>query len=116
MPTDTVPAVVVRDLNIRYGPAAEVAAVNGLDLEAGQGEVLVVLGPNGAGKTSTIEALEGYRRPTSGQLRVLGPDLAHQADDGLQVESGAHAAVRERAVQADPALLVHPAEIGRAHV
>src|SRR5580698_7793519 len=74
MPTDTVPAVVVRDLNIRYGPAAEVAAVNGLDLEAGQGEVLVVLGPNGAGKTSTIEALEGYRRPTSGHISVLGLD------------------------------------------
>ena len=74
MPTDTVPAVVVRDLTIRYGPAAEVAAVNGLDLEAQRGEVLVVLGPNGAGKTSTIEALEGYRRPTGGRISVLGLD------------------------------------------
>ena len=74
MPTDTVPAVVVRDLTIRYGPAADVAAVNGLDLEAERGEVLVVLGPNGAGKTSTIEALEGYRRPTSGRISVLGLD------------------------------------------
>jgi ABC-2 type transport system ATP-binding protein len=74
MPTETVPAVVVRDLNIRYGSAGEVAAVNGLDLEARQGEVLVVLGPNGAGKTSTIEALEGYRRPSSGHISVLGLD------------------------------------------
>ena len=74
MPTETVPAVVVRDLNIRYGSAAEVAAVNGLDLEARHGEVLVVLGPNGAGKTSTIEALEGYRRPSSGHISVLGLD------------------------------------------
>ena len=74
MPTDTVPAVVVRGLNIRYGPAAGVAAVNGLDLEAQRGEVLVVLGPNGAGKTSTIEALEGYRRPTGGTISVLGLD------------------------------------------
>jgi ABC-2 type transport system ATP-binding protein len=74
MPTDTVPAVVVHDLTIRYGTAADVAAVNGLDLEAERGEVLVVLGPNGAGKTSTIEALEGYRRPTSGRISVLGLD------------------------------------------
>jgi ABC-2 type transport system ATP-binding protein len=74
MPTETVPAVVVRDLSIRYGSAGEVVAVNGLDLEAHQGEVLVVLGPNGAGKTSTIEALEGYRRPSSGHISVLGLD------------------------------------------
>jgi ABC-2 type transport system ATP-binding protein len=74
MSTETVPAVVVRDLNIRYGAAGEVTAVNGLDLEAHRGEVLVVLGPNGAGKTSTIEALEGYRRPSGGRISVLGLD------------------------------------------
>ena len=38
------------------------------------GEVLVVLGPNGAGKTSTIESLEGYRRPAGGRISVLGLD------------------------------------------
>jgi ABC-2 type transport system ATP-binding protein len=74
MPTDTVPAVVVHDLTIRYGPATRRAAVAGLQLEARAGEVLVVLGPNGAGKTSTIEALEGYRRPTEGRISVLGLD------------------------------------------
>jgi ABC-2 type transport system ATP-binding protein len=74
MPPDTVPAVVVRDLTIRYGPAGEVVAVNDLDLAAARGEVLVVLGPNGAGKTSTIEALEGYRRPSGGHISVLGLD------------------------------------------
>jgi ABC-2 type transport system ATP-binding protein len=74
MPTETVAAVVVRDLTIRYGPAAGPAAVDGLQLEADAGEVLVVLGPNGAGKTSTIEALEGYRRPSSGRISVLGLD------------------------------------------
>jgi ABC-2 type transport system ATP-binding protein len=74
MPTDTVPAVVVRDLTIRYGSAAGPAAVDGLQLAAHGGEVLVVLGPNGAGKTSTIEALEGYRRTSGGSISVLGLD------------------------------------------
>ena len=85
MPTDTDPAVDVRDLTIRYGPAGEVAAVNGLRLAADRGEVLVVLGPNGAGKTSTIEALEGYRRPTSGHISVLGldPTVDHRELTGL---------------------------------
>jgi len=68
------PAVQVSGLTVRYGPAGEVTAVDGLQLAAEAGEVLVVLGPNGAGKTSTIESLEGYRRPTAGAISVLGLD------------------------------------------
>ena len=49
------------------------------------GEVVALLGPNGAGKTSTIETLEGYRRPTSGQVRVL--DLDPVADHGQLTRS-----------------------------
>jgi ABC-2 type transport system ATP-binding protein len=74
MPADTVPAVAVRDLTVRYGPPGGTPAVDGLTLEAESGEVLVVLGPNGAGKTSTIESLEGYRRPAGGSVSVLGLD------------------------------------------
>ena len=74
MPADTVPAVEVRDLTVRYGPSGATVAVDGLTLEARAGEVLVVLGPNGAGKTSTIESLEGYRRPAGGRITVLGLD------------------------------------------
>jgi ABC-2 type transport system ATP-binding protein len=74
MPADTVPAVVVRDLTVRYGPPGGASAVDGLTLEARAGEVLVILGPNGAGKTSTIESLEGYRRPAGGSISVLGLD------------------------------------------
>lgn len=65
------PAVVASGLTVRYGTGT---AVDALDLSADAGEVLVVLGPNGAGKTSTVEVLEGYRRPTDGTVRVLGLD------------------------------------------
>jgi ABC-2 type transport system ATP-binding protein len=74
MPADTAPAVTVQDLSVRYGPLTAPAAVDGLSLEAHAGEVLVVLGPNGAGKTSTIESLEGYRKPAGGRISVLGLD------------------------------------------
>ena len=70
------PAVEVSGLTVRYGPSGTPPAVDGLDLAAAAGEVLVVLGPNGAGKTSTVETLEGYRTPTAGQVRVLGLDPA----------------------------------------
>jgi ABC-2 type transport system ATP-binding protein len=68
------PAVEVSGLTVRYGPADRPPAVDDLDLSADAGEVLVVLGPNGAGKTSTVETLEGYRRPDAGEVRVLGLD------------------------------------------
>jgi ABC-2 type transport system ATP-binding protein len=61
----------VADLAVRYG---DVRAVDGVTFSADAGEVLVLLGPNGAGKTSTVETLEGYRRPSGGTVRVLGLD------------------------------------------
>ncbi|MCI4369661.1 MAG: ABC transporter ATP-binding protein, partial [Thermoplasmata archaeon] len=49
-------------------------AVDGIDFEVRSGEVFSFLGPNGAGKTTTVEVLEGLRRRTSGEVRVLGFD------------------------------------------
>ncbi|MDT4936821.1 MAG: type transport system ATP-binding protein [Pseudonocardiales bacterium] len=66
-----VPAVEVRDLAKVYGTRR---AVDGLSLTVERGSVFALLGPNGAGKTTTIEICEGFRRPTSGTVRVLGLD------------------------------------------
>ncbi len=67
----TQPAVEVSNLVKSYG---SVQAVDGLTFEVPAGEVTALLGPNGAGKTTTVEICEGFRRPTSGQARVLGLD------------------------------------------
>lgn len=64
-------AVEVRELTVRYG---DVLAVDAVSFAAEAGRITAVLGPNGAGKTSTIEVLEGFRRPTGGQVRVTGLD------------------------------------------
>jgi ABC-2 type transport system ATP-binding protein len=66
-----VPAVEVSSLVVRYGA---LTAVDGVSLSAEAGQVHAILGPNGAGKTSTVETLEGYRKPATGQVRVLGLD------------------------------------------
>jgi ABC transporter DrrB family efflux protein len=70
-------AVDCRRLVVRYGA---LVAVDELTLQVEPGKVLALLGPNGAGKTSTVETLEGYRRPTAGVVRVLGldPMAAHR--------------------------------------
>jgi ABC-2 type transport system ATP-binding protein len=61
----------VRDLRKSYG---DFAAVQGIDLAIRPGEIVALLGPNGAGKTTTVEILEGYRKRTAGEVRVLGED------------------------------------------
>jgi len=61
----------LRDLRKRYG---EKEAVRGVDLEVRRGEIFAFLGPNGAGKTTTVEILEGFRRASAGEVRVLGAD------------------------------------------
>jgi ABC-2 type transport system ATP-binding protein len=61
----------VRGLRKAYGGFE---AVRGLDLEVRAGEIFAFLGPNGAGKTTTVEILEGYRKRSAGDVRVLGKD------------------------------------------
>lgn len=91
-PTD--PAVEVRDLVMHYGRGdSTVHAVDGLDLTVAAGSVTAILGPNGAGKTTTIETCEGFRRPQSGSVRVLGLDPVADAADlrprvGVMLQSG----------------------------
>jgi len=60
----------------------DVVAVDSIDLQVGEGEVVAVLGPNGAGKTTTIEMLLGLRTPTSGTVRVFGGDPTSAAVRG----------------------------------
>jgi ABC-2 type transport system ATP-binding protein len=64
-------AVSVRGLTKSYGP---LEAVAGVDLTIRRGEVFGLLGPNGAGKTTIVEILEGHRRRSAGEVRVLGFD------------------------------------------
>jgi ABC-2 type transport system ATP-binding protein len=52
-------------------------AVRGIDLRVSRGEIFTFLGPNGAGKTTTVEILEGHRKRTAGDVRVLGEDPEH---------------------------------------
>lgn len=83
-------AVEVENLSVHYGP---LRAVDEVSFAAEFGEVTAVLGPNGAGKTSTIETCEGFRRPTSGSVRVLDLDpwthrVALHREVGVMLQDG----------------------------
>ena len=53
----------------------EVRAVDGVDLDIAEGEVVGFLGPNGAGKTTTVRMMTTLSEPTSGTARVAGFDV-----------------------------------------
>lgn len=59
----------------------EVKAVQDVSFTIQSGEVLAVIGSNGSGKTSTIECVEGLRKPDSGSIQVFGKDpLLHRGE------------------------------------
>ena len=64
-------AVTVRGLRKRYGATV---AVDDVSLDVAGGEIFGLLGPNGSGKTTTVECLQGLRRPDEGTLSVFGFD------------------------------------------
>ncbi|HCU97027.1 MAG TPA: ABC transporter ATP-binding protein [Actinobacteria bacterium] len=70
-PASQGPAIVVAGLRKDYG---KLHAVDGVSFQVRRGEIYALLGPNGAGKTSTVEILEGHRRRSGGEVRVLGFD------------------------------------------
>ena len=52
-----------------------VRALDGVDLELREGEVLALVGENGAGKSTLIKILSGACRPDAGRIRLRGKDL-----------------------------------------
>lgn len=70
----------------------DVVAVEDISFEVSRGEIFGLLGPNGAGKTSTLESLEGLRKPDGGTLNILGVDPSRQSGKlrnliGVQLQS-----------------------------
>ena len=84
-----IPVIEVKNLVKTYGP---ITAVNDISFSIRQSEVFGMLGPNGAGKTTTVEILEGLRSADSGQISVLGMDVAKTSDKikqkiGIQLQA-----------------------------
>jgi ABC-2 type transport system ATP-binding protein len=67
--------VSVQHLSRYYG---NLAAVEDVNFDLAQGEVLGFLGPNGAGKSTTMQMITGNLAPSVGHIRICGIDLLEQ--------------------------------------
>ncbi len=73
--------VEVQDLKREFdSKQGKVLALDGVTLSVREGEIFGVLGPNGAGKTTIIRILSTLLLPTSGFAKVMGHDVADEAE------------------------------------
>ncbi len=66
-----------RDLTKQYGRGrTAVVAVDGISLEVGPGEIVLIMGPSGSGKTTLLSLLGAMLKPTSGTITVQGVEIS----------------------------------------
>jgi oligopeptide/dipeptide ABC transporter ATP-binding protein len=90
------PLVSIRDLNVHFalrsnaiarlvgGSAGTVRAVDGVNLDLAEGEVLGLVGESGSGKSTLGRALLGLVRPTSGSITYRGRELVGLSESSLR--------------------------------
>ncbi len=65
-------ALKIRGVRKSYGA---VVAVDGIDLEVGEGEFFTMLGPSGSGKTTLLRLIAGFERADAGTIELAGRDV-----------------------------------------
>jgi branched-chain amino acid transport system ATP-binding protein len=63
----------IRNLVVRYG---EIEALRGVSFSVEEGKVVTLLGANGAGKSTTLRAISGLAKPTSGEIVFDGQTVS----------------------------------------
>ncbi|GAA4720133.1 ABC transporter ATP-binding protein [Isoptericola chiayiensis] len=71
------------DVTKTYTGKRTVHALQSVDLEIGDGELVAIQGPTGGGKSTLLQMLGGLDRPTSGRVVLAGDDLARLSDGAL---------------------------------
>ena len=75
---------VARELTKIYASGeSEIRALDGVDLDLYESELIVLLGASGSGKSTLLNILGGLDLPTSGTLDYRGMDLTHGTEDEL---------------------------------
>ncbi|QKG20834.1 ABC transporter ATP-binding protein [Actinomadura verrucosospora] len=67
-----------------------VAALRGVDLMIGTGELVAIVGPSGSGKSTLLHVIGTLDRPTAGRVRVAGHEVAGLSDRELSALRARH--------------------------
>ena len=91
--TTAEPLLRIHGLSKLYG---EVPAVDRVDLEVAQGEVVMIIGPSGAGKSTMLRCINRIEQPSEGEIVVAGVNMAGEMQGGRFVADGPVATARKR--------------------
>src|SRR4051812_44796222 len=80
------PAALLQAMGLHYAYNGA-AAVRGVSLEVGAGEIVALLGSNGAGKSTTVKMIAGALRPQAGSILFEGTPI-HGAPSHVVVRRG----------------------------
>jgi putative ABC transport system ATP-binding protein len=70
------PAVIVRGIVKSFGDGdSKLTVLKGIDLEAADGEIMMLVGPSGCGKTTLISIIAGTMNSDKGDVEVFGEHL-----------------------------------------
>lgn len=69
----------IENVTMQFGG---VVAVNNLNLDVNQGEIVALIGPNGAGKTTVFNCVTGVYEPTNGKVDFLGETIVENFPRG----------------------------------
>ncbi len=78
-------SAIVQVKNLTKTYASGFTALNGVNLDIEEGEIIALLGPNGAGKTTLISTVCGITQPSSGQVTVGGFDVVKNYRDARRL-------------------------------
>jgi len=67
----------LREITKKYG---EITALNGVNLEILEKDLLAIIGPNGAGKTTLLKIMAGIETPTEGKIIYKGKEIIDNLD------------------------------------
>jgi len=70
----------INELKVNYGG---IEAVKGISLEVPEGSIVTLIGANGAGKSTTLRAIAGLVKPSSGRIRLQAEDLTALTPDRI---------------------------------
>jgi branched-chain amino acid transport system ATP-binding protein len=71
----------IKNLTMDFGG---IRAIDHLDIEVKEGEILALIGPNGAGKTTLFDCITGIYNPTAGEMFISPPGKKSEKIKGLK--------------------------------
>ena len=78
------PLVAIRNLTKYYTRGEQVIPVLvDINIDVMAGDYIALMGPSGSGKSTLLNLIAGIDKPSSGEIRVAGVDIAHLSDGDL---------------------------------